>query len=32
MLLGGDDAFVCGVVYLAGDCSEGPNLIGAPSD
>jgi hypothetical protein len=32
MLLGDDDAFVRGVVNLAGDCSEGPNLIGAPPD
>jgi hypothetical protein len=30
MFLGGDDAFVRGVVNLAGDCSKGPNLIRAP--
>jgi hypothetical protein len=27
-----DDAFVRGVVNLAGDCSEGPNLMGASPD
>jgi hypothetical protein len=26
------DAFVRGVMNLAGDCSEGPNLIRAPPD
>jgi hypothetical protein len=32
MLLSGDNAFVRGVVNLADDCLEGPNLIRAPSD
>jgi hypothetical protein len=27
-----DDTFVRSVVNLAGDCSKGPNLIGAPPD
>jgi hypothetical protein len=31
-LLDGDNVFVRGVMNLAGDCSEGPNLIRASSD